>query len=255
MHVQDIHKGELILVNNAQAYQSSGKSDFVGIYEVKNHSYKVKDKNSALNKTVIPHLNKMMADFEKAENLRDIIILSGYRTTAEQERILNRRAQQLGMDKATETVALPGYSEHHTGYAIDIGIYKDNGQSLNYTGSGKYGWINKNCGNYGFILRYPGIKSKITKITDEPWHYRYVGIPHANIMKENDLCLEEYVEYLKGYDSQSNPLLFTDTDQAQYKIYYVKATDGITKIPVPRGKKYSISGNNTDGFIFTVGEK
>lgn len=248
----DINIGNLILVNNSLPYEFPTESDVVSVYSEKNHSYKVSDKTVALNKTVITYLNRMMSDLEKAKNIHDIIIVSGYRTIADQEEILNKKIQQLGEAEATKLATRPGYSEHHTGYAIDIGIYKDNGQSQNYTGSGKYGWINENCGNYGFILRYSGNKAEITGIADEPWHYRYVGIPHANIIKNNGFCLEEYIDYLKKYDYESKHLEFTDADGTLYEIYFVKASNGTTNIQVPQNSEYSISGNNVDGYIVTI---
>ena len=42
-------------------------------------------------------------------------------------------------------------------------------------------------------------KTDITGISYEPWHFRYVGLPHSAIMYEHDLVLEEYIEYVSGY--------------------------------------------------------
>ena len=50
--------------------------------------------------------------------------------------------------------------------------------------------------NYGFLLRYPKDKQDITKIIFEPWHYRFVGVENAKLIKESGLCLEEYLETL-----------------------------------------------------------
>jgi len=247
-----IHIGELILVNNSVSYEFPKKSDIVSVYNKKNRSYKVSDMDIALNANVIPNFNEMMSDFEKAKKIHDITIVSGYRTIADQGRVLDEKIKQLGETEAAKWAANPGYSEHHTGYAIDIGIYKDNGQSQSYTGYGKYSWINENCGNYGFINRYNGDKVEITGFTNEPWHYRFVGKPHANIIKNNGFCLEEYIDYLKSYSFESKHLYFTDSDGTQYEIYYVKASSDKTNIPISRNSEYSISGNNVDGFIVTV---
>lgn len=56
-----------------------------------------------------------------------------------------------------------------------------------------YNWLDENAYRYGFIKRYPADKTKITGINNEPWHYRYVGIEAAKRMKEENLCLEEYL--------------------------------------------------------------
>ena len=52
---------------------------------------------------------------------------------------------------------------------------------------------------YGFIERYPEGKENITKIAPEPWHFRYVGFPHSEIMRDKNLALEEYVDYIRGF--------------------------------------------------------
>ena len=114
----------------------------------------------------------------------------GYRSQEEQNTILNERTkeyQQKGLsyqeayNKALETVALPGYSEHETGLAMDI------------VGSAMLTWLHEHCWEYGFILRYPEGKEDITGIVYEHWHYRYVGTKVSMAMKDTGLTLEEYV--------------------------------------------------------------
>ena len=60
-----------------------------------------------------------------------------------------------------------------------------------------YQWLDENAYKYGFVKRYPEDKTDITGISNEPWHYRYVGTTVAKIMKEENLCLEEYLEKYK----------------------------------------------------------
>jgi D-alanyl-D-alanine carboxypeptidase len=92
--------------------------------------------------------------------------------------------------KVRQTVADPGTSEHHTGLAFDVAV----------TGEASFGatkhaiWLREHCWEYGFILRYPADKTAITKISHEPWHIRYVGTEHSLIMRDENLCLEEYIE-------------------------------------------------------------
>jgi len=50
--------------------------------------------------------------------------------------------------------------------------------------------------NYGFILRYPEDKQEITGISYEPWHFRYVGLPHSQVITAQKWTLEEYHDYL-----------------------------------------------------------
>jgi D-alanyl-D-alanine carboxypeptidase len=107
-------------------------------------------------------------------------------------------------------------------------------------------WLKENSWKYGFILRYPEDKTAITGIKYEPWHFRYVGLPHSAIMQEKDMVLEEYWDFLKEQKT------FTTTvDHQTYEISYYPVSQNIT-IQVPANGRYEISGNNLDGVIVTV---
>lgn len=93
---------------------------------------------------------------------------------------------------AEVAVARPGYSEHNTGLAIDF-----NGVSPDFKDTEEYQWLQAHAAEYGFVLRYPEGKESITHIMYEPWHYRYVGVSHAQKMQELGMCLEEYLYYLQ----------------------------------------------------------
>ena len=126
------------------------------------------------------------------------IVASGYRTAEEQQKLLDERIQEYRDDgysrksakeAALLRVAKPGTSEHQLGLAVDI-----NQEGTRSTASQVYTWLEENAWEYGFIQRYPEDKTEITGITNEPWHYRYVGKEAAKIMYGEDLCLEEYLE-------------------------------------------------------------
>ena len=89
---------------------------------------------------------------------------------------------------AKQWVAVPGYSEHQVGLAVDI-----NGATYDL-----YFWLQENSYKYGFIFRYPGNKTEITGVAEEVWHYRYVGVEAATEMYEKGLCLEEYLAKRHG---------------------------------------------------------
>lgn len=133
-----------------------------------------------------------------------LIPLSGYRTYQEQVAIFNYNLElhiSEGMtveeaQKYTEMyVAVPGTSEHQYGRSIDVTIDGTTDHDFHHTEQGK--WLIEHCHEYGFIIRYPEDKVDITGIAYEPWHLRYVGIEHATYMYENDLCLEEYLTYVR----------------------------------------------------------
>ena len=107
-------------------------------------------------------------------------------------------AQGMSREKAeaqTATmIAVPGTSEHHTGLAADIvtPTHQTLDPEFANTEAGK--WLQEHAVEYGFVLRDPEEKQDITNIIYESWHYRYVGKEHAKLMKENNLCLEEYLQ-------------------------------------------------------------
>lgn len=96
--------------------------------------------------------------------------------------------------KAGTVVALPGTSEHEIGLAVDIVDVKYQLLEENQEKTETQKWLMKNCWKYGFILRYPKDKQKITGVIYEPWHYRFVGKENAKMIMKNNLCLEEYLE-------------------------------------------------------------
>lgn len=94
--------------------------------------------------------------------------------------------------KAEKYVAIPDTSEQQLGLSVDINADTDKCSSEKV-----YQWLDENAYKYGFVKRYPEDKTDITGISNEPWHYRYVGTTVAKIMKEENLCLEEYLEKYK----------------------------------------------------------
>lgn len=125
----------------------------------------------------------------------EIDVMSGYRDYLYQEKLYQRLVKEKGFNYAISRVAKAGCSEHQTGLAIDICIYKDN---KCYIENEVYDleeirWLHQNCYRYGFILRYPENKEDITKYSYEPWHLRYVG-EVARYIYNNDITLEEYLD-------------------------------------------------------------
>lgn len=119
------------------------------------------------------------------ENMgQKLYVSSSYRSYDDQERVY----QEEGPDIA----AYPGQSEHQTGLALDIYIMYHAGMAFIDSEVGRF--VNDHCSEFGFIIRYPDGKQDITGFEFEPWHIRYVGQPHASIIMQNDLTLEEYFD-------------------------------------------------------------
>lgn len=248
----DLEKGLLVLVNNEHPIRTYNESNLVTISEYNVGDYKLKDQSMRLNKEALDALNQMLKDFKSVVGTHELTVISAYRDFNEQEKIHYETLINKGIEHTNQYVEKPDRSEHHTGLAIDFGIYHVDGTISEYEGKGIYSWINENCFKYGFILRYPNEKQEQTGVSEEPWHFRYVGKAHAEAMYELDLCLEEYIIYLKNYSYYTNPGQGITLATKNYSIYYLAAENEITNIPVPKSKKYIISGNNADGFIVTV---
>jgi D-alanyl-D-alanine carboxypeptidase len=103
---------------------------------------------------------------------------STYRPYDDQQRIYAADRKRLGVAGADRLTARPGYSEHQTGLAIDIGSasgHCDLDPCFATTPQGR--WLAAEAWRYGFVLRYPAGEEQVTGIEFEPWHYRYVGVP------------------------------------------------------------------------------
>ena len=159
-------------------------------------------------------------------------VTEGYRSFEYQKSLYDEAE-----DKAY--VAEPGHSEHHAGLAADISY---NGVNIANSAQGR--WLAANAYKYGFTLRYAEDKESVTGIPYEPWHYRYVGQPHAYYLFENGICLEEYAEYLKT--DRKISVSFGGTD---YTVYYLA---GGEKIAIPADCSYSASADNAGGIIVTA---
>lgn len=99
--------------------------------------------------------------------------------------------------------------------------------------------------DYGFIERYQRGKEEVTGISAEPWHFRYVGAPHAQLMETNGLCLEEYRDFLR-----QGPRSVALENGRMAQVFYVPAAGAVTEVEVPEGC-CQISGDNVEGFILT----
>ncbi|MDD4187333.1 MAG: M15 family metallopeptidase [Bacilli bacterium] len=122
-----------------------------------------------------------------------ILINSSYRDYNSQKEVWESRKSLYGTRQADAYAARAGYSEHQTGYAIDVADFYDINDKFGETES--FLWMKENCYSFGFILRYPEDKEKITGYSYEPWHYRYVGKEVAEKIKNLEITFDEYYAY------------------------------------------------------------
>lgn len=153
------------------------------------------DNGQQIDQRILEPLQQMFDDM-RADGVYPIVA-AGYRTQEKQQGIMDERIQEYldqgysqedAVAEAESWVAIPGTSEHQLGLAVDI-----NADGINSAGYEVYDWLAEHAANYGFIQRYPEDKIDITGISNEPWHYRYVGVEAARDMVDKNLCLEEYV--------------------------------------------------------------
>lgn len=131
-------------------------------------------------------------------------VIGAYRPYETQDKVYNDILKTQGEDVANTKTVKAGYSEHQTGYAIDItASHEDDIPEFKNTLA--FQWTSSNSYSYGWILRYPEEKVAITGFQYEPWHYRYVGVDLAKKIIDSKLTFDEYwCLYLKPWTQESN---------------------------------------------------
>lgn len=124
-------------------------------------------------------------------------IESGYRSIAYQQKVWDEIENENGHEYTKKHVAVPGYSEHHLGLAVDFSLregdtFLENEDIISHPA---FPLIMRYAYQFGFILRYPKGKEDITGYAYEPWHLRYIqNVEMAKEISSKNLCLEEFLE-------------------------------------------------------------
>lgn len=234
---EEIYRGDLILVNRAYGYREQCQElSHVGVWNGEEILYESRAACA---------LDRLMGAIGGWEH---IVPVSGWRSRTQQQAIWDQSLAESGREFTECYVAVPGHSEHQTGLAIDLGLKQEEIDFIRpyFPYEGICQTFRGLAATYGFIERYPEDKQSVTRIGHEPWHFRYVGTPHAQIMAQTGLALEEYIARIKEYRYGEDPFVFQS-----YKVSYVRTAGEVTEIAVDDAQPYSISGNNCDGFIVT----
>lgn len=189
------------------------------------------DSDIYLNSEAAEAFEDMMHDYNYATGISDFMV---YGTTSGY--------------KGEGSLCPESFPDSPSGYTVDLALNGYFGE-ISYDGEDAQGWVVENCSNYGFIVRYPKGKSESTGHDYCPWHLRYVGKEHAAVMKQNNLSLEEYVNFLKGY-TYDNPLVF-NSDLYEYTVYTFTSMGDTTAFIVPGSGSYTVSGDNNNTYIVT----
>ena len=173
----------------------------------------------------------------KADGIIGLRLASAYRPYEHQSYLFNGKVDAfiaLGHSKedavelASAVLQRPGASEHQTGLALDVTLDGYLEQDFANTRAGQ--WIAANSHRFGFIIRYTQAKTDVTQIIYEPWHLRYVGTPHALIMKENNLALEEYAQFIAD-----SGIYIVWSEPTESRIFYMVIHTYAWPEPPPQG--------------------
>lgn len=145
-----------------------------------------------LRKSAATSLEQMVAAAKK-ENV-NLMLASGYRSYELQTSVYSNFVTSQGQATADTQSARPGYSEHQTGLAVDLGPTDRTCEiELCFANTAEGKWLQINAYKYGFIIRYQPNTQATVGYTYEPWHFRYVGTELAvELHKQNNPTLEDF---------------------------------------------------------------
>lgn len=176
-------------------------------------------------------VKKLMKDVEKNDGIH-IELDSARRSIAAQQDIWDRFMVKYGEEYTVKTVAPVGYSEHHTGLAIDLYFIMD-GVTYYYNEDmvqhpEVWEKIHNKLAKYGFILRYPKGKEDITGYGYEEWHLRYIDDPAiAEYIMEKGITFEEYIEERNQKIADAFPSWNPDSRSLKELVDFVADTTNI----------------------------
>ena len=200
----------LVLVNKKHTVGTDYEPNAVGKVD---SEYTTGGKSVELQKDVVVAAEALIKEM-RACGIKNVSITSGYRSYQRQKTLFEGYCATAKIKNPTwsdeevkafvlATSAYPGTSEHQTGLCMDLftnemlelenygyeGEYDDKG----FAETEAFEWLQDNAHKFGFILRYPKDKTKITGYSYESWHYRFVGIAAATEIYEKGITLEEYL--------------------------------------------------------------
>ena len=264
----DLLKGGLLLVNRWHEMPGDFtlvEGELASIGMETSYRVPVADAAVKLLPPAIAALDTLIADAKKAG--QDYYIMrSGYRDAQTQlafwqdevARFAERYAGDALTEKAREQVAYPGTSDYHTGLSVNIDVYNRNDSALNamsFQQTDQAKWLNEHAWEYGFVFRFPVQGYPDANTVDKAYKtginlkmdtYRYVGVPHAAVMRHLGFSLEEYIDYLIAH-----PHLAVYLDGVlKYEIYRTAGGTTDTTVALPaNAKDFTASTDNMGGLV------
>lgn len=195
-----------------------------------------------------------------------VALASGFRPAARQRELWDEAVAAQGELEASRHVARPGASEHECGLAADLcRRWPVTGElRLGFSRRGVCQRLREELPRHGFVERYPEGKEGVTGIAAEPWHFRYVGAPHAQAMARLGLTLEEWLALLAAEAPPQRPLAVDEgggvtpcgrhaAPAGSWLVASVEVRGAFAlSLPHPRGAAFArVSGTGTGAVVIT----
>ena len=181
----DLSKGNLMIINKLHYVDKNFEPENLVSMAGYGNGFLVKDAHDAYAELYAA---------AKADGM-NLIVTTSYRDYGFQSTLYWNYVNQDGQENADTYSARPGYSEHHSGLAVDLSTPSLTNAFTEFIYTDEYQWMQKNAYKYGFIQRYTDENQYITGYMPEAWHYRYVGKDVAKYIYENNITFEEYYAY------------------------------------------------------------
>lgn len=233
-------QGSLILVNPDYAISASPKADdLVPAFDAFPHIL--------MEKQAVRMLHEL---FYTLQSNGQIVPVSGYRPHTEQVEIWNTTLAAKGFEFTSKYVAVPGHSEHETGLAIDLAKAAPAIDFIrpDFPRTGVCQSFRSLAPKFGFIERYSKEKVAITHIGEEPWHFRYVGFPHAIIITQMQLSLEEYISFLSIH-AVNQPFCYRVEHHLMELHYLPMEGNEKRELTFSGDCPHTLSGTNTHAYV------
>jgi len=190
------------------------------------------------------------------ENEVQYAMSSGFRNFANQTELFNQevadnkkagKTEEEAIKLAGTVVAVPGTSEHQLGLSVDLaipGVVLT--EEFKNTPAGK--WLSTNGYKYGYVLRYTKEQTEITNIIYEPWHFRYIGYPHSEILVKEKIVFDTYIKNIRDEKVK----YFQAEDGNDYLIWLLTGSLKPDKFEFNTSNGIGVSSDNAEGIILTM---
>ena len=270
---QDVMNNGMLLVNQWHSRPDDfQEAAITGVGNYANWKIPVSNASVSLFPVAIDALQEALTD-ATAAGMENYIVSEGYRSwdtqnasfQARKEKLASKYTDEAALIEATKKyVNYPGTSEFNSGLSFTLRLYKAGDAEISkpdYTTTPQGQWMSENCWKYGIVFRFPlpdfpmkGTmgKAHVTGVSTELNLYRYVGKAHATVMHLNDLCLEEYIEYLQQHPHIA---LFED-GTLKYEIYrqYVGDDSESFTLELTGNAVKAVSSMDNMGYVITAFE-